>query len=1058
MCVRNLSRALLVLAFCGRMVFAQVNTGTISGVVRDSTGAVLPGVSVVIENQDTGISRTLPTNEAGRYLAPALSLGKYQVSASLSGFQTQVRSGIELTVGREAVVDLVLAVGAVTQRMEVTGEAPLVELTNSSLGGLVDDRTMRELPLNGRSYDQLALLQPGVIKYTTAGGSFNGGSGNNKFSVAGSRAYSNSFLLDGTDINDSSNQTPGGSAGTNLGVDTIKEFKIVANTFSAEYGRASGAVVSAVTRSGTNELHGSAFEFLRNSALDSRNFFDGATIPPFRRNQFGGTMGGPIKRDKTFYFGGYEGLRQALGTTSFATVPTVAAKQGLVPDGKGGINVIQVSPLIKPFLQLYPDPNGRIFKDPATGQDSKFGEFTSAPSAVTRDDYFMGRVDHQLTRATNIFGRYSFDDDATNAPDTVGTFLSTNHARRQYLTLQGNTVFTPTLLNAFRAAINRTVQFQDYVPISDLTKSLTFVPGQPTGLIEIGEFNGINTISPVGSPTTVPRFWVYNLWEYGDDLTYVKGKHAFKWGAVLRRIQNNNTVQTSARGDYVFPTVEDLLQARPSQYGGTPLGETGYKGIRQTMFGAYIQDDFKVFARLTMNLGLRWEFITGPTDVNNQVSELLNPLDRQVAVYPAIKSFFEVGKKNLEPRFGFAWQMDDKATRVLRAGFGVYHDMLLPFYFNQQTSKFPPFYHQIRVRPTANRPVPFPTAAANLQIGDFAAIQFEPLAFHQMNPTKFNYNISLQQQLGKNSVVEVAYVGSQARHIMRYYQINYPNYIFVNGQKFRPNTVRRNPAFDRVRFKSTDSNSRYNGLQFKLSHTSSAGLQFQFAYTYSKVMDQQGGLLTADNGQRDPSTGMDPEDPGRDWGRAAFDATHNFTSSVTYPVPFKSNNRAASLALSGWELSGIATAMSGQPMTAQLSFDNSRTGDSGAGDRPDLVPGKSQNPILGSPDQWFDPTAFARPTPGFYGNLGRNTLIGPGLVNFDLVLVRRFPVTERANVQFRAEVFNLFNHANFGLPNLAPIIQDSTKPAGWSYNPSAGRIGSTTTNSRQIQFGLKLTF
>src|SRR6058998_65437 len=323
MSFRNFFSTLLVFVFAAQVATAQVNTATISGTLRDESGAVLPGAAVTVQNQDTGISRSLTTNETGRYTAPALGLGNYQVSVQLPGFQSQVRSGIALTVGREAVVDFTLAVGAVTQTVEVKGEAPLVELTNATMGGLVDDRTIREMPLNSRSWDTLAYTVPGVVKYTSADGGFNSGSGANKFSVAGSRSYSNSFLLDGTDVNDSSNSTPGGAAGTNLGVDAIKEFKIVATTFSAEYGRASGAVVSAVTRSGTNDLHGTLFEFHRNSAFDARTIFDlkdrngdgRADPPPFHRNQFGGVLGGPIKKDKTFFFGGYEGFRQSRSQT-----------------------------------------------------------------------------------------------------------------------------------------------------------------------------------------------------------------------------------------------------------------------------------------------------------------------------------------------------------------------------------------------------------------------------------------------------------------------------------------------------------------------------------------------------------------------------------------------------------------------------------------------------------------------------------------------------------------------------------------------------------------------
>src|SRR5438093_7312558 len=617
MSFRNFFSTLLVFVFGAQVASAQVNTATISGTLRDESGAVLPGVNVAIQNQDTGISRMVTTNETGRYSAPALGLGNYQVTVQLSGFQSQVRSGIALTVGREAVVDFRLAVGAVSQTVEVKGEAPLVELTNANLGGLVDDRTIREMPLNSRSWDTLAYTIPGVVKYGTANADFNSGSGANKFSVAGARSYSNSFLLDGTDVNDSSNSTPGGSAGTNLGVDAIREFKIVATTFSAEYGRASGAVVSAVTRSGTNELHGTLFEFLLNSAFDARTIFDledrdgdgKADLPAFRRNQFGGVLGGPVKKDKTFFFGGYEGFRQSRSETTFAVVPTVAAKQGILPcvapanrlpgseaarlcpsspiNSSGSYGTYRVTPSSKiiPFFQYYPDPNGQIIMNRATCDDMYLGELIGSQKSVMRQDFFMGRLDHQLTTSTNIFGRYQFDDDNRSEPQVVGNIEERNSARRQYVTLQGNTVFNPSLLNSGRFAFNRSAQFSDAFATSDLARTLTFVPGKIMGTLTVGEERGTPTVSEVGSDTNFPRLWVYNLWEFGDDLTYVKSRHHLKWGGLVRRIQNNNTVQSESRGQYTFQNIEDLILAKPQLFGGVPIGEEGYKGIRQTMLG-----------------------------------------------------------------------------------------------------------------------------------------------------------------------------------------------------------------------------------------------------------------------------------------------------------------------------------------------------------------------------------------------------------------------------------------------------------------------------------------
>ncbi len=1119
---RNLFLLLLGFTLYAQPAWTQVNTATISGTVRDASGAVLPGVSIAVQNQDTGISRSVTTNEAGRYSAPALGLGNYQVTAQLPGFQIQVHSGIALTVGREAVIDFALSVGTVAQTVEVKGEAPLVELTNANMGGLVDDRTIREMPLNNRSWDTLAYTIPGVVKYGTAQADFNSGSGSNKFSVAGARSYSNSFLLDGTDVNDSSNSTPGGSAGTNLGVDAIKEFKIVATTFSAEYGRASGAVVSAVTRSGTNALHGSLFEFLRNSAFDARTIFDlkdrdgdgKADLPPFRRNQFGGVLGGPVAKDKTFFFGAYEGFRQARSDTTIAVVPTAAAKRGTLPcvapanrvagseaarlcpgtpinsSGSYGTYTVTPNPRMVPYLQYYPDPNGTIFKNRATGDDLYIGEFSGAPNSVVRQDFFMGRIDHQITSSTNIFGRYQFDDDSSTAPKVVGNIENQTRARRQFATIQGTTGFRPNFLNAFRVAFNRSAQFQDALATSDLARNLTFVPGQIMGTMTVGEERGTPTIGDVGSETNYPRLWVYNLWEFGDDVTYLKNAHSFKFGGVVKRIQNNNTVQSEVRGQYTFQNIEDLILGKPQLYGGVPIGESGYKGIRQTMLGFYAQDDWKMNSRFTLNLGLRWETTTDPKDSNNQVSNLLSINDAKETVYPAIGAFFKTLDKNFQPRIGFAWQTNKKATRVVRAGFGIYHDLVVPFAFNQQTSKYPPFYHRLRVRDTAALASTFPNIAPLLTLSNLAAVQMEPIWPTMPAGTKYNYSLTIQQQVGQRSMFEISYVGSQGRHITRYIQLNYPNYEIVNGQKWYParnttaancfgpspaaacNTLtitRRNPNWDRIRTKTNDSNSHYNGLQLKAIRQGASGVTYTAAYTFSKVMDQQGGLNMNDNGQRDATTALDPDDSARDWGRAAHDATHVFSSSINYPLPFRFSSRVASTLLHGWEISGTSLVMSGQPLTPQLMFDYSRTGNSGAADRPDLVPGRSLNPTegigtngikLGTAEHWFDPYAFAlpnplglkTPVPGFLGNLGRNTVIGPRLVNFDAALFKRFNLKENANLTFRAEFFNVLNHTNLGQPNTQPILQDG------SYNDAGGRITTTSTHNREIQFGLKLVF
>ncbi|MGH9783808.1 MAG: TonB-dependent receptor domain-containing protein, partial [Terriglobia bacterium] len=699
------------------------------------------------------------------------------------------------------------------------------------------------------------------------------------------------------------------------------------------------------------------------------------------------------------------------------------------------------------------------------------GEFTHVVKNTVRQDFFMGRVDHQLTGSTSIFGRYQFDDDKNiNDADDNNLFRDVgerNNARRMYSTLQANTVISPTLINSARFAFNRSAQFSDAYAITPLAEQLAFVPGKDLiGTITIGEARGNPVFAEVGSDTNYPRFWVWNNFEWGDDMTFSKDRHTFKWGGVIKRWQSNNTVQSEGRGQYTFEGLRNMLTGRVNQFRGVPIGEEGYKGIRMTQMGFYFQDDFRVSSRLTLNMGLRWEMSSDPTESNNQVSNLLDALDRDVAVHPqyalpgqqTIDAFFKTGKKNFQPRFGFAWQMNDSATRVIRGGFGIYHDLAHPFLFNQQASKYPPFFHRLQVDGTESFRVPFPNAAPLLSSGSLAAIQMEPMWPEMPSGTKYNFNLSIQQSWGQRGVFEIGYVGSQARHITRYQQLNYPNYEVINGHNWYParinrttNTTaadcifttsplsqcwsssvnRRNPAFNRIRTKTNDSNSHYNGLQMKLQRTFAAGPQFQVSYTFSKVMDQQGGLNNGDNGQRDQSSSLDPHDSAREWGRAAHDATHVLSSNFTYPLPFQFSSGVANAFLGGWEFTGLSLIMSGQPITPQLQVDYGRTGNAGAGDRPDLVSGRSLNPTNGvtasgqrlrTADRWYDPTAFTWPNPlglpvpqlGFLGNVGRGTIIGPNIVNFDMTLMKNFRFTENTTLQFRAEFFNIFNHGNLG--------------------------------------------
>src|SRR5437899_6101305 len=557
---RYLPVLLMSVLLSGHLVSAQVTNGTILGVVQDSTGAVIPGVSVTVKNVDTGIARTATTDEGGRYTAPDLTLGNYEVNAQLPGFQTEVRSGITLTVGRSAVINFALKVGQLSDKVTITEEAPLVESTTSAMSSLVDERTIRDLPLNGRSWDNLALLQPGVVSVGAGQGSaaFDFGTGT-RFNVNGSRAYANTFMLDGTTITDHANGTPGGSDGTNLGVDGVQEFKINTSVSPAEFGWSSGGVISAVTRSGTNISHGAGFEFLRNNALDSPGYFDDVkhggtgTIAPYRRNQFGGALGGPIKKDKTFFFGTYEGLRLGNGVNWSPQVPTDNTRNGILPLSvmqdscaatktqafcdpttakpmasycpPGALTcTLPVSPAIRPYLDLFQRPN-----TPDLGDGTAY--FITAPLQVTHEDYVMGRVDHQISDRMRIFARYSLDKDTNLLPNFNGSSVADEHdvAKRQYSTIQVTNILRPTLVNSFRVAYNRTYQHFDDVLTDPRAKNLSFVPGEHFGTISFGAQGlSMSPLNFLGVDNGAPREYWTNNSQAGDDLTYINGRYSVK--------------------------------------------------------------------------------------------------------------------------------------------------------------------------------------------------------------------------------------------------------------------------------------------------------------------------------------------------------------------------------------------------------------------------------------------------------------------------------------------------------------------------------------------------
>lgn len=1050
--------------FCTGMLRSQVATGNLSGSIRDPSGAALPGVTVVVLNEATGVGRTVRTDSAGHYAAPSLGLGSYRVTATLQGFETVVHSNIVLTVGRDEVVDLTMPLGAVSQSINVTDRPPLMETTTGSLASLVDATTIRDLPLNGRSYDQLATIQPGVTSASPGpvgvGNAFSFGTGQ-RFSVNGLRANTNLFLLDGLNINDQANATPGGAAGTNLGVDTILEFRIYTNAYKAEFGHSMGSVTTAVTRSGTNAIHGTVFEYVRNSVLDASNYFDASPQPSFRRNQFGGVIGGPIRKDKMFYFAGYEGLRQALGTTLFATVPTMLARTGVLPT-----QTVTVNPAILPYLALYPIPNARDFGDGS-------GQYESTRSTVTNEDNVMGKFDYQINTNNAIFARYTYDADGINSPQSIPSETQVTTSERQYSTVNWSDILSTRLLNNLRFGYNITDNSNNLDYSSQVGSSLSFVPGEPMGALQIGAIgtSGSRALTALGPSTgNGPFYWDFRNLQGSDDLNWTFKKHSLKFGVDIERIMDDFTNSNSLQGTYTFSTFANFLQGIASNLqASSPLGQIYVLAFRQTLYGTYAQDDYQISPRLMLNLGLRWEATTDAYDKDGKTAIL--PTLASTSTEKA-SSFYTSPKKNFEPRVGMAWQATADGKTVVRLGAGIYQNQILPYIYENQ-GRVPPYGGNL----SATNP-PFPDGSQTLLAT--AQTSFLVLDYHEKTPTAYQYNLSIQQQIPGNSFIQISYAGTAADHLQSQKEGNSPIPIICstalsncpagvpNGEPYYPaGAPRRNPAYGGIRYFDSNARSRYDSLTFLLRHESPHGFIGQIFYTFSKDMDDSSASAAAES-QRSPASVKDPDDIGADWSLSDYDQKNSVVGYVTYLLPYRTKWKGLRALANDWTLNAIGQFRGGLPFTPILSTPISRNlSVAGNAETPNLNPGFSENPThgvsagcsgfptgtkVGTAGNWFDPCAFSLPIAGTYGDLKRNTLIGPGLEDVDFAVQKNFKATERINATLKAELFNIANHPNFGLPNVTALA------ASGAANPSAGTITYTVTSSRQLQLALRINF
>jgi hypothetical protein len=1007
------------------VVTAQTNFAELSGVVNDPSGGVVRNAHVSLQHTATGAVRTGDTNELGRYFFSRLSPGEYELSVKASGFRTERRQGINLTVGRAATLDVTLVIGQVNTEAVVVSATGLVETRNTALSEVMEPRAIRELPLNGRDFAQLALLEPGVAPSRRTSDS--GGPGT-KLVINGNKPSQISFLLDGSDINDANNNTPGSAAGVLLGVDTLLEFRVLTNAYSAAYGRSGGGVITAVTKSGTNLFHGSLFEFVRNSAFDAKNFFDvvSAPIPPFRRNQFGGELDGPIVRNKTFFLGSFEGLRQRLGITNRTVVPDANARQGRFPNG----TQVPVNPSVPPYLALVPLPNDRSFGDGTA-------EYVASASNATDEDFITARLDHRFSDATSLFVRYTFDDATVSVPDGMELVRADNRSRNRYLTTELTHVFSSRLLNTTRFSYNRPRIESSPFYLREVDPSLSFFPGQPLGQISVPGFFSI------GPSRFGPSFSDQKLFQLSDDLSWNRGRHSLQIGFDHRFYRLPTSRPQSPYGFYQFNGLTDFLQARAASVELTLPDSKLNRDWRQSMTALYLQDDIRLNKTLTLNIGVRYERVSVPEEVNGFSSNFRDPVrDAAPTVGPM---FTNPSNRNFAPRAGIAWDPFGDGKSSVRSGFGVFFDPIWTDFYVNAGNRLAPFYTLGSVR----NPV-FPRADAVVGSPGFVLGRQDVVVYEPANPYNLQYNFAFQRQLAEDSIVTIAYAGQRGLHLARFVDGNQAiPQILPGGRKFFPeNSVTRNPNLTGVRYKVTDGQSSYNALQISLAHRLKAGFSLRVNYVFSKNIDD-GSVTVTQGGDNDLPQDSDSRKAER--GLSNYDVRHYFVTYWTWDLPSLPGPKVLG---AGWQWNAITTLSSGNPFSAVVGFDRARARfQAGTSpQRPDLVAGRSNNPILGGPDRYFDSSAFTVPEAGVFGNLGRNTLIGPGLVMVDMSVNKRLRITDRVEAQFRAEMFNALNRPNFAIPSQRTVFSNSG-PVG-----SAGRITSTATSARQLQLGLKLVF
>jgi outer membrane receptor protein involved in Fe transport len=1069
-------------------IYAQVAGATLNGTVSDASGAGVPNANVSIKNTATGVARDVSTDSDGFYSSPNLLPGVYEITVSATGFSTVVQTGLTLTVGAVQALNIPLKIGHATEKVEVVAIAPDVQLASSALSAEVDSTTERELPLNGRDWTQLATLQPGVTGVRVEAGASNRGNRGygTLLSISGHQPFENNYRLNGVSINDYSNGSPGSSLGVNLGVDAVQEFSVLTSNYTAEYGRASGGVINGITKSGTNGFHGDAYYFIRDKVLDAKNYFDDPTqsIPPFHRDQFGVAGGGPIIKNKTFIFADYEGIRQRKSDTFSDIVPSAAARAGTLcshPDGTCTTSTITVDPKVVPYLGFYPLPNV-----PGITGNGDTGNFVTSGVERLTENYFTVRGDHRFSDKDSLAVSYFYDKAPLTMPDALVDTLTQNFTFRQMGSVEETHLFSAGLANTARIGYSRVAAMvtAPFAALNPLAKdpSLGALPGRFSPEIVISGGGIVTMDGALGTVSSDILTW--NSYQFYDDAFVTRGTHTLKVGFAVERMQNDEfSGGVPPNGSFKFDSLATFLQNQPHSLLIDDPATTRPINVRQTLFGAYVQDDWHAKPNLTLNFGVRYEPVTLPTDAHNTfavLTSLTSPAETPVKTLWASNQTLH----NFEPRIGFAWDPFHNGKTAVRGGFGIFDVLPLSWEYTHGSTGVLPY--QLQKGVTSLPPGSFPTGAVGLaQTVDLSTVGVRLVEQHPHRNYALNWNLNIQHEIVSNLTAAIAYVGSHAVHSP--FSTDDSNMVLptlTSAGYLWPNPVgsgtRLNPNVGRIRALWWDNSSVYHGLQAGLAKRMSHGFQVQGSYTWSKCLDSGSGGLLGDPYANSLSSLMF-FNRGARHGLCDFNIAQNFVVNYLWqPAAPKFGGAITEHALGGWEFGGVIVVSTGSPFTVLIAGDplgQNSTDPFGYASRV-AGPGCG-NPVTGNPNGYIKLSCFSVPTvpasfagacqlavdgngtpiPGtcmnLFGNAGRNTVIGPGLANIDFSAFKNnyIPkISETFNIQFRAELFNILNHPNFQSPvkHNAIFNQDGSPASG------AGVINSTTTSSRQIQFGLKI--